>query len=133
MMSRVPEAQRGFLFRLTEKIMPRTAIETVMFIALACTAGMSEEFLYRGFVFAVFKRMFLDVAFPVQIAAVLSSGWFAIGHLYQGKRGVITTFIVGILFCASRYWSGNLMPPMVAHMGIDLMAGLYAARLFRHH
>jgi membrane protease YdiL (CAAX protease family) len=131
MMARVPDGQRGFLFRLTEKIMPRTMSESVVFTALACTAGLSEEFLYRGFVFAVFKRMFVNPTFSIPIAVILSSAWFAIAHLYQGKRGIITTFIVGILFCAVRLWSGSLLPSVAAHMGIDLVAGLYASRFLR--
>jgi membrane protease YdiL (CAAX protease family) len=132
MMAKVPDAQRGFLFRLTVKIMPRTMSESVMFTALACTAGLSEEFLYRGFVFAVFKRMFVNPSFSIAIAGILSSAWFAIAHLYQGKRGIVTTFIVGILFSLVRFWSGSLIPSMAAHMGIDLVAGLCSSRFLRN-
>ena len=132
MMAKVPDAQRGTLFRLTEKIMPRTMRESVVFTVLACTAGLSEEFLYRGFVFAVFKGMFVKLAFSVPIAGVLSSAWFAVAHLYQGKRGIITTFIVGILFSAVRVWSGNLIPSIFAHTGIDLVVGLCVSRFLRN-
>src|ERR1019366_6774099 len=68
MMARIPDEQRGSLFRLTEKIMPRTISESVVFTALACTAGLSEEFLYRGFAFAVFKRIFVKPTFSIPIA-----------------------------------------------------------------
>jgi CAAX protease family protein len=125
MMARVPKAKRGSLYRLTEKIMPRTSPEAAVFAVLACTAGASEEFLYRGFVLAVFMRMFASSAQVIVIAGILSSAWFAVGHLYQGRRGIITTFIVGIIFAGIRVWSGSLMPSMVAHAGIDLIAGLY--------
>jgi uncharacterized protein len=129
-MVRSPETQRGLMFRIMEKIMPRTSNETVIFAALACTAGLSEEFLYRGFVFAVFVRLFATSAMSVSIAAVLSSAWFAIAHSYQGWRGVITTFVVGILFVLVRIWTGSLLPSVAAHAGIDLVAGLVASRLF---
>ena len=131
MMARVPEARRGFLYRFTRKIMPRTSGETVVFAALACTAGLSEEFLYRGFVFAVFMRIFVNPTSSMRAAAVLSSAWFAFGHWYQGKRGIITTFIVGMLFAAARIWSGSLLPSTIAHVGIDLIAGLCASRSLR--
>ena len=122
---RMPYRERGSLFHITEKIMPRTTTETLLFAALACTAGLSEEFLYRGFVFAVFARMLASLPFSILIAAVLSSIWFAVAHLYQGRRGIATTFVVGIVFCAVRVWSGSLVPSIAAHIGVDLIAGLY--------
>jgi len=132
MMARVPESQRGFMFRFTKKIMPRTSLETIVFAILACTAGLSEEFLYRGFVLAVFRRMFAGFAFSIAISVFLSASWFAIAHLYQGKRGVITMFVVGVLFCGVLLWSGSLLPCVAAHTGIDLVAGLCASKFFRN-
>jgi membrane protease YdiL (CAAX protease family) len=130
-MTRVPDSQRGLLFRISERIMPRTSAETIAFAALACTAGLSEEFLYRGFVFTVFAHMFAGSAVSIMAAAVLSSAWFAIAHLYQGRRGLITTFIVGILFSVVRIWSGSLIPSMAAHAGMDLIAGICLSNFFR--
>ena len=130
--ARLPEDQRGFMFRFTEKIMPHSSPEALVFTALACTAGVSEEFLYRGFIFAAFVRAFANSTFPALIAAVLvSSALFAIGHLYQGWRGIITTLVVGFLFSGVRIWSGNLVPPVAAHIAADLVAGLCAPRLLR--
>jgi membrane protease YdiL (CAAX protease family) len=130
--ARLPEDQHGFMFRFTEKIMPHNSPETLVFTALACTAGMSEEFLYRGFIFAAFVRAFANSPFPTLFAAVLvSSALFAIGHLYQGWRGIITTLVVAFLFSGVRIWSGNLVPPTAAHIAVDLVAGLCAPRLFR--
>ena len=127
--ARVPADQRGFLFQFTEKIMPQTSTEVYVFVALACTAGLSEEFVYRGFIFAVFSRGFANSAFRALIAMVASSVWFATAHVYQGRRGIITTFVVGILFSAVRVWTGSLVPAMAGHIGVDLVAGLCAPRL----
>jgi len=66
-----------------------TPSEAFAFVALACTAGLSEEFVYRGFVFAVFSRAFTGTPFAGFFAAVMSSAWFAMAHLYQGRRGVL--------------------------------------------
>jgi membrane protease YdiL (CAAX protease family) len=130
-MTQLPESQRGLLLRVAEKIMPRSFPEAVAFAALACTAGLAEEFLYRGFVFAVFVRLFAGWTAAIPLAVILSSAWFGVGHLYQGRRGIITTFIVGILFSIVRIWSGSLIPPIAAHAGIDLMAGIGTARFLR--
>ena len=127
--ARLPADQRGFLFQFTEKIMPQSLTEVVVFVALACTAGLSEEFVYRGFVFAVFSRAFVNSAFRDSIAIIASSVWFAMAHLYQGRRGMITTFVVGFLFSAVRVWTGSLVPAMAGHIGVDMVAGLWGPRL----
>ena len=129
-LSQLPPEKRGFMFRFTQKIMPRSTVETLVFVALACTAGMSEEFVYRGFVFAIFRRTIPGSASWVNTGAlVLSSVLFALAHLYQGRQGIITTFVVGCLFAGSRIWTGNLIAPMTAHVAVDMMAGLYARRI----
>jgi uncharacterized protein len=129
--SRLPEGKRGSLFAITEKIMPRTAKETFVYAGLACTAGISEEFLYRGFVFMAFVRMIVNYGPPNGLAAILSSAWFSLAHLYQGRRGIITTFVVGMIFAWMRIWTGSLIPAVVAHIGIDLVVGISASKLLR--
>jgi membrane protease YdiL (CAAX protease family) len=114
----------SLLFRFRERIMPHTTLETAVFAVLACTAGLVEEFVYRGFVFAVSANVFSPSAHPALLAIIVSSAWFAIAHLYQGRRGIITTLVVGIIFSAVRFWSGSLLPDVIAHAGIDLMAGI---------
>jgi membrane protease YdiL (CAAX protease family) len=129
--TRMPEGKRGSTFAITEKIMPRTPAETLVYAALACTAGISEEFLYRGFVFMAFVRLVVNFGPPNAIAAILSSAWFSLAHLYQGRRGIITTFVVGLFFASVRIWTGSLIPAVAAHVGIDLVAGLCVARFLR--
>ena len=129
--SGMPEGKRGSLFAITEKIMPRTPKETLVYAALACTAGISEEFLYRGFVFMAFVRMIVNFGPPNGLAAILSSAWFSLAHLYQGRRGIITTFVVGMIFAFMRIWTGSLIPAVVAHIGIDLVVGICASRFLQ--
>jgi membrane protease YdiL (CAAX protease family) len=129
--SALPAEKRGSVFAVTEKIMPRISKEKVFFSALALTAGVSEEFLYRGFVYMAFYRMGVNYGPPESIAGVLSSLWFSFAHLYQGKRGLITTFVVGIILVSVRIWTGSLIPVMVAHAAIDLVAGLYASKILQ--
>ena len=127
----IPEMKRGRLFAITEKIMPRDATEALVYAALACTAGVSEEFLYRGFVFTAFVRMIVNFWPPIAAAAVLSSIWFSLAHLYQGRRGIITTFVVGLIFALMRIWTGSLIPAIAAHAGIDLIVGICASKFLR--
>lgn len=126
--TKLPAEKRGSLFAITEKIMPRTRPELLVYTALACTAGISEEFLYRGFVFMAFVRVVMNYGSPYASAAILSSAWFSVAHLYQGRRGLITTFVVGIIFVSLRIWTGSLLPAVIAHIGIDLTIGICASR-----
>ena len=128
---RLPEEKRGSVFTIMQKLVPQSPKETLTFAALACTAGVSEEFLYRGFAFAAFTRMLVNYGPPNAAAAVLSSAWFSLAHLYQGRRGIVTTFVVGILFAFTRIWTGSLIPVITAHIGIDLVAGVYMSRLLQ--
>ncbi len=130
-MASLPVGKRGSLFAITEKIMPRTSMELLVFAGLACTAGISEEFLYRGFVFGVLLRIFAKFAGANVIAVALSSVWFSATHWYQGRRGLITTCVVGIIFAVVRIWTRSLVPVMVAHAGIDLVAGIFVSRFLR--
>jgi uncharacterized protein len=127
----VPAGQRGFLFQFTQKIMPQTSTEAWVFVALALTAGLSEEFIYRGFVLAIFSGVLGRAPFGVFSAAIISSLWFAVAHAYQGRRGVATTFVVGLFFSLVRLWTANLLPAIMGHVGVDLIAGLYAPRILR--
>jgi membrane protease YdiL (CAAX protease family) len=129
--TRIPDGKRGPLFAITEKIMPRSPGETVAYAALASTAGISEEFLYRGFVLMTFVRMIVNFGSPNAAAVILSSTWFSLAHLYQGRRGLITTFVVGVIFALLRIWTGSLIPAIAAHIGIDLVVGLCASRLIQ--
>lgn len=132
-LARSPSTHGSLMYRIMDKIMPQNSIETLIFSALACTAGLAEEFIYRGFVFAVFVGQSSESRFTATVgtSAIISSLFFALAHLYQGKRGLITTFIVGVLFCVARIWARNLVPSSLAHIGTDLIAGIYGPHLLR--
>lgn len=118
---KVPLAQRGRLYEISQRIMPQTLTEMFPFIALVCTVSICEEFLYRGFVFAVFYMLFGN---SLVAATIGSSAFFGIGHIYQGTRGVTTAFSTGMLLAIVRAWSGSLVPVMIMHFVVDLMAGI---------
>jgi membrane protease YdiL (CAAX protease family) len=91
---------------------------------LAITAGICEEFLYRGFVMAVLARAGL----AVWAAVAVSSIFFGLAHVYQGRAGFVSTLMVGVVFALARVACDSLMPVMVWHAGIDLVAGIAGYR-----
>lgn len=117
----------GFLPQLALKVLPQDDVERLAFLALVSTVALCEELIYRGFI----QRVFQDWAGGAAAAAVLASAsFFALAHLYQGRRGLASTFSVGILFSVVRAWTRSLLPPIIAHFIADLVIGWVApARL----
>lgn len=115
-----PELMR----KLAERILPKKPIELAPYCALAVTAGVCEEFLYRGFSMAALER----VGLPIWLVLVLTSGLFGLAHAYQGRSGILATSLMGILFGVGRLAFDSLEPVMVWHAGVDIVAGIAGPR-----
>ncbi len=118
-LSQIPVEQRGRIYEVARKLMPRNAVEASAFTLLVATVSLCEEFLYRGFAFAFFLRL----AHSPAAALVASSLLFGVGHLYQGRRGVFLTCVLGMVFGGARIFSGSLVPGIIAHFTVDILAG----------
>ena len=123
-MGRSASPLRGPLQALAERILPQSPIEMIPFFALAVTAGLCEEFLYRGFATAALSRAGL----PATLVVVVSSVLFGMAHLYQGRPGFISTTVLGLLLGVSRVVLGSLVPVAVWHIGVDVLAGIAGPR-----
>ena len=123
-MGRSTSPLRGPLQALAARILPQSSTELVPFLALALTAGLCEEFLYRGFAMAVIGR----AALPTGVVVLLSSVLFGLAHLYQGRAGFVSTLLLGLLFGFSRSALGSLLPVIVWHVGVDAVAGIAGPR-----
>src|SRR5206468_1060072 len=73
-------------------ILPATPGELRLFFALSVTAGICEEWLYRGVLTALFAAW---VGLPV--AVLLANIAFGFAHSYQGKKGVISSGLLGLV------------------------------------
>ena len=118
-MGRSSSPLRGPLQALARRILPQNTAELIPFLGLALTAGVCEEFLYRGFAMAVIGRMGL----PTALVVLLSSILFGLAHLYQGRAGLVSTSILGVIFGISRVSVGSLVPAVLWHIGVDVIAG----------
>jgi membrane protease YdiL (CAAX protease family) len=97
-------------------ILPRTRSELPWAAALGINAGVVEELLFR-------------FALPALIFALVGSGPLAFGaacmvfgllHLYQGSLGVLSSTILGLIFCAIYVLSGSIVLAIVLHALFDL-------------
>ncbi|HVB08066.1 MAG TPA: type II CAAX endopeptidase family protein [Candidatus Acidoferrales bacterium] len=121
----LPYENRGLVAKLAEKLLPSASNEIFVAILLVATVAVCEEFIYRGFVEAIFANVFSGSELA---GAIISATFFSLAHLYQGRKGLVTTFAVGLIFSAARIWTGSLLPSMVIHFAVDFAVGLAAVR-----
>lgn len=122
-----PSEIRGVLPQLALKLFPQDGVERLVFFALVLTVAICEEFIYRGFVQRVFQDWFGHVLAGIAGSAI----FFSLAHLYQGRRGLYTTTIVGALFSIVRAWTGSLFPTFIAHFVADFSVGMSAPAKLR--
>jgi uncharacterized protein len=121
---RMDGAAPELLRKLASRLLPVTLIEYLSYSALAVTAGICEEFIYRGFLLAALFRAGL----PVWAAVILTSALFGLAHAYQGRAGIVSTGIFGVVLALGRLAFGSLVPVMMWHAGLDLAAGFAGPR-----
>lgn len=115
-----------FMRKLAERLLPGKPVEFAPYCALAITAGVCEEFLYRGFALAAMNRAGLVPWAVVVITSLL----FGLAHTYQGKSGIAATTLMGLVLGAFRLFSQSLLPVVVWHSAVDLVAGIAGPRYF---
>jgi CAAX protease family protein len=125
-----PESSaHGILPHLALKVFPQDAIERLGFTALVSTVAICEELIYRGFAQRVFQDWatnWVGATIGVGAGVAGSAILFSLAHLYQGRRGLISTFVVGLLFSIVRAFTGSLVPASLAHFVADITAGFLA-------
>jgi membrane protease YdiL (CAAX protease family) len=110
-----------------QALLPHNGREARTFAALSITAGLCEELLYRGFLFAFFYSVL-----GVWQAVALSSLAFGLGHAYQGLPGILKTGGVGFVAAGLLLLTGSLWAPMLLHAVLDLNSG-YLGHKVRSH
>jgi membrane protease YdiL (CAAX protease family) len=110
--------------KLAERLLPNKPVEFGPYCALAVTAGVCEEFLYRGFAMAALTR----TGAPLWGVVLISSALFGWAHAYQGRGGIVGTGLLGLVFGVSRFFFRSLLPVVVWHAAVDVTAGIAGPR-----
>ena len=108
---------------------PRTAQEMLLWIALSCSAGIAEEFAFRGYLL----HQFAAPAHALWLGVVASSLIFGIAHAYEGAAGMIAIGVYGALFCGLAILRRTLRPGMIAHAWHDIFSGVMLALALHFH
>ena len=119
--------QIGTRLSLTESpllrtLLPRTGEERSLFALLSIAAGVGEEVAYRGYAIP----LLIPIAGPVGAVAI-TSVVFGVLHTYQGATGIFRTSTMGAILAWGFLASGSLIPSIVAHTLIDIIAGIVIA------
>jgi membrane protease YdiL (CAAX protease family) len=126
-MGKMEGAGPDLMRKITSRILPQSFVELLPYLALAATAGVCEEFLYRGFAMAALSRRGLPIWAVVLVSAVL----FGLAHAYQGRAGVLGTGVLGVLLAIARIAYGSLAPVMIWHTVVDIVAGIAGPKYLR--
>src|SRR5258708_15834894 len=121
---KLPVEARGTAQALAERILPQSKVELLPYLALAITAGLCEEFLYRGFAMAILLHAGLQAWAVVLISSVL----FGLAHSYQGRSGIVMTLMIGLILGTSRLAYDSLVPAILWHSAVDVVAGTAGPR-----
>jgi membrane protease YdiL (CAAX protease family) len=110
------------------KLGPTTPIEMLAWTTLCITAGICEEFIFRGYLQQQFARM----SHRVWVGVLASAMVFGFAHGYEGWSGMLLIVAFGALFSILRLMRGNVRAGMIAHAWHDFFSGavLYA---IAHH
>jgi len=98
-------------------LLPSTSAERRVAVAVAVTAGICEEVLYRGLLIALAIDL---LGLSVIPAAVLAVAVFAAAHAYQGLSGVLATGLLGAVLAGLYVSTGSLLLPIIVHVLVDL-------------
>ena len=98
--------------------LPDSPAERRWFAAVAVSAGVCEEVLYRGFLLRHLTALLPELGGTgaVLVAALV----FALAHTYQGASAAVATALVGLGLTALFVASHSLWLPIVVHALIDL-------------
>ena len=102
----------------TLALLPRTTAERRLFTLVGVTAGVCEEWLYRGFLLAVVAAVGGELSTPALVVAGALA--FGLAHAYQGVAGIVTTGVLGGVMAGLYLGTGSLLLPVVLHALIDL-------------
>jgi uncharacterized protein len=113
---------------VTEKLAPTTGTEMVLFLILSISAGICEEFVFRGYLQQQFARIGGSIAVGVVISALL----FGCAHGYEGISGMLLIAAYGAMFSVLALLRRGLRTGMIAHAWHDSVSAT-ALILLRHY
>jgi uncharacterized protein len=110
-------------------IAPRTGWEVLVWVALSATAGVIEEFVFRGYLLQQFAsiRGKSTGCGGLWLGVLISSLLFGAAHGYEGLGAMIAIVAFGAMFCVLAIQRRSLRAGMMAHAWYDTFTGIAIA------
>ena len=100
-----------------QSFLPRSSAEVLFWVALAISAGICEEIVFRGYL----QHQFEALIQSRWVAVVAQAALFGAAHVYEGGQASTTIMAYGLILGALAGWRRNLAPGIIAHVGSDLL------------
>lgn len=116
-----PDIRRRSLNQVPVRLrpmLPVTSGERKVWVLVCVTAGITEEILYRGYLFFALGLLFPFL--PLWSVLLISSALFATGHIYQGKSA-IRPAVAGFFFGLFYILFDSIIPVIIAHILQDIV------------
>ena len=107
------EALRGL-----QAMLPQTPLERTLWAAFALSAGVCEEIVYRGYLL----RQFSALTGSTLAALVLQAVCYSFIHLALPVEMLVGVVVLGLLLGGLAVWQKSLVPGMILHVGVGLVA-----------
>jgi membrane protease YdiL (CAAX protease family) len=117
------------LFGYPSNYLPKSFKEYLFFSLYIIVGVIFEELICRQFMFFSFNKTLLLTG---DVLLLISSILFALGHLYQGLKGFISSLVVGILLGKIFQMEENILYPIVLHMALNLTILVLSFRRIKH-
>jgi len=110
-------------------LIPQNHLQYAMWILTASTAGIVEEFIFRGYL----QRQFVSLTKNAAMGIAISAALFGAAHAYQGMVNVVIIGCYGALFGMLAHYRRSIKPGMIAHAWQDILAMLIAVVVSSKH
>jgi membrane protease YdiL (CAAX protease family) len=101
-------------------VLPETAAERLVWIAVAVSVGFAEEIVYRGYLLAQLSAFTGSHAAGVVLQSVL----FGLAHADQGIGAAVRVALYGAALGLIARVRRSLWPGILCHVAIDIWSGL---------
>jgi membrane protease YdiL (CAAX protease family) len=102
----------------TQGMLPKGGLEVAVWIAMAFSAAICEETVFRGYFQQQISGWTQQTALGILGQAVV----FGLSHGYQGWKNMVLISIWGCIFGVFAWWRGGLRANMIAHAALDGLA-----------
>ncbi len=103
-----------------EALLPRTSMQRAAWVIVAACVGFCEEVVYRGYLQKQLAAFGGHALVGIAVSAVL----FGVAHLQQGPGPALRIGAYGLLLGMIAWRRRSLVPGIVCHVALDVVAGL---------